>query len=283
MARTVEPVRSLARGLEILRWLQEHQTATLHELHQGLSLPKPTLLRLLATLESSGFVWQGLGGYHASHTGRAASARLGAKDQLAEVAGPVLDWLMSRVRWPSDLSVRKATYMMLKESSRLRSYFDLHRLPLGFRINMLLSAPGRAYLAFCSEKERLAILSQLRKARDSGYALMGTEAAIARMIEDTRRCGYGTRDPRWGGDPVESKDQSDDGLMAIAVPIISGSKVLGCVNIVWIARVLKPAEIVKLHLADLREAANLIAVRHEGARPTAHALRTFARGGSKRS
>lgn len=265
-----ESIRSLARGLEVLRILQSRAGATLHELHVALGLPKPSLLRILATLEASGFAWQALGEkrYHASHRGTGPDAG----DPLAEVAGPVLDWLMGQVRWPSDLSVRRGVHMQLRESSRLRSNFDLHRLRIGFKINMLLSAPGRAYLAYCTKPDREALLMRLSNASDIGYQTMGTATAIDRTIDETRQRGYAIRDPRWGGHPTLAKAQADDGLAAIAVPILAREKVLGCVNIVWISRVAKPTDVVRLHLIDLREAARLIGQRYEAERYSGHTV-----------
>ena len=238
---------------------------SLHELHQRLDLPKPTVLRLLATLDGSGFVWQGLsdGRYHASQVHQLLERGAGRPDALAEVAGPVLDWLVSKVQWPSDLSIRNGRFMQLRETSRLRSYFLLHRLAVGFRINMVLSAPGRAYLAFCPERERRAILNQLRRAQDPGLLQIGGEQALDRAIEETKARGYGTRDPRWGGHFSEPKGRYDDGLMAIAVPILADGRALGCINLVWIAKLLKPAQIVKQHLGDLKEAAALISLRYD--------------------
>lgn len=257
-------MRSLTRGLDILRWIYRNGAATLHELHVGLSLPKPTLLRLLATLEASGFIWHGMEDrrYHAAHLAKVAT-KARANDQLAEVAGPVLDQLMAKIRWPSDLSVRKANFMQLLESSRQRSYFELGRVEVGFHIDMLLSAPGRAYLAFCPEREGDSLISRLEKCRSVGFQVLGSTSAIARVIEETQRRGYALRDTRWGGHPSKPKQVFDDGLMAIAVPIISGGKVLGCVNIVWIARVLKYTDIVRLHLDDLKGAAVKIASSYE--------------------
>ena len=262
MSTKIEPVRALERGLEIIRFLQTHGRATLHELHGGLGLPKPTLLRLLSTLEGAGFVWQALGdrSYHASH-GSAALQRFAPQDRLAEVAGPVLDWLVSQVHWPSDLSIRRGTCMKLCETSRRRSYFQLRLLEVGFRINMLLSAPGRCWLSYCSERERNAILARLRKSSDPGYLHVGGATSIEAMVAQVRRQGYAVRDPNWGGHFTASKSEFDDGLMAIAVPIVASGHIVGCINIVWIARVASTAQIVRLHLPQLVEASNLIAER----------------------
>lgn len=183
-------------------------------------------------------------------------------DRLVEVAGPVLDWLVGRIHWPSDLSIRNGSFMQLHETSRLHSYFLLHRLQIGFRINMALSAPGRAYLAFCPEKERRTILRLLRSTRDVGYAVIGGQPSMIRILEETRRRGYSIRDPHWGGHFSENKSRYDDGLMAIAVPIMLGDQVLGCLNIVWIRRLFKPLDIAKRHLSDLNQAAALIASRY---------------------
>lgn len=278
-------VRALDRGLAILRRLDADGGASLHELHQSLALPKPTLLRLLATLTDSGFVWQGLsdGRYHASHG--VLDRNGGRPDALAEVAGPVLDWLVSKVQWPSDLSIRNGRFMQLCETSRMRSYFHLHRLAVGFRINMVLSAPGRAYLAFCHERERKVILGQLRKSKDPGLSQIGGERALEKIIEETRAQNFAIRDSHWGGHFSEPKANYDDGLMAIAVPITVDGRALACINLVWIGKLFKPAYIVKNHLADLQEAASLIGIRYEASQSAAKslsAIQTSANGAQRR-
>ena len=48
------------------------------------------------------------------------------------------------------------------ETNSSRTYFDaLPPRPRGFRVNMLGSASGRAYLAFCPEQELEAVLARL--------------------------------------------------------------------------------------------------------------------------
>jgi len=266
----VKSIRALERGLLVLRHLQEKRGATLHDLHLQLQLPKATLLRLLRTLEENGFAWRGLsdGRYHAGQVMKLLGDRTGSLDLLAEVAGPILDELVATVQWPSDLSIRNGTSMELCETSRLRSHFMVNCLSTGFRINMVLSAPGRAYLAFCPEKERATILRQLRRKSDPGYMRMGGHADIERMLEATHERGYSIRDLQWGGHFSETKAQYDDGLAAIAVPILVKNRVVGCVNIVWIARVAKVDVIVKKHIVDLQKAAGLIAASYESTTPT---------------
>lgn len=170
-----------------------------------------------------------------------------------------MEQLCRRVIWPSDLSVRVGTHMELTETSRPHSRLTLAHITVGFPVHMLLSAPGRAYIAFCQDEERDAILDRLAKGKGVSRALARDSAFVTRLVDETRRLGYGARDKSWGGHISEPKHRYDDGLNAIAVPVLHEDRVLGCINIVWIRHLLTQAEMARRHLADLRSSAQQIA------------------------
>lgn len=251
-------VRSLERGLDVLHIVQRLGEATAGDIHRESGLPKPTLTRLLRTLESKGFVWRSIvdAKFRPCHQNHGAMAMPAAGYRLAAVAGPVLDALCAKVQWPSDVSVRNRTFMQLCESSRTRAYFTLNRLHIGFQISMLNSAPGRAYLAWCPEAERTEILRRLSARPGYDNELLNQPKKLAHMLTQTREQGYALRDPNWGGGFDQPKSEYDDGLNAIALPILARRRVIGCVNIVWIARLFGPERMIKEHLASLQSAAS---------------------------
>ena len=162
-----ETIRGLARGLRVLAALQSSPISTLHEIHRATHISKPSLLRILNTLQDAGFVSRRLadGRYRIS-----AFARVGRKrdrhDRVAEAAAPVLDRLCQNVRWPSDLMVPAGDHMERRETSQAASPFFVHptyRNRVGQSIGWLLTGVGRAYLAFCPDKEREELLQRLRK------------------------------------------------------------------------------------------------------------------------
>ena len=120
------------------------------------------------TLERAGLVSRRLadGHYRISALGRMARKR-DRFDRVAEAAAPVLDRLCQKVLWPSDLLVPAGDHMERRETSRSHSPFPIHSAHelnrVGQPVGWLLSAVGRAYLAFCPEKEREGILRRLRK------------------------------------------------------------------------------------------------------------------------
>jgi IclR family mhp operon transcriptional activator len=149
--------------------------------------------------------------------------------------------------------------MELKETSRPHSTFMLNRLRVGFQIHMLLSAPGRAYLAFCPDAERDSVLQRMRAARDPASFYARDTRFVTAVLTETRNRGYGVRDPRWGGHYSEPKSRYDDGLNAIAVPIVHHTTVLGCINLVWIRKLFTHEVMARKHLSDLKSAAGEIA------------------------
>jgi IclR family transcriptional regulator, mhp operon transcriptional activator len=260
----VKAVRALDRGLNVLGVLQAAKAASLHDLHRLTGLPKATLTRILVTLERRSLVWQRIadGAYLPSHTLHERAHHLNDEDRLVEVASPILERLCRRVDWPSILAVPRLSYMEVIETNHPRSYF--HHIPLGpigFRINMLRSATGRAYLAFCDESERLAMLGRLRSSNQPGDAMARNAAWVTRVLNETRRQGYGVRDPDFGGHYDKPRRESDDGRNSIAVPIAVVGAVIGCVNLTWVAKVTTAQQIVKQHLAELKEAAEEVARR----------------------
>nr|MBP8217968.1 helix-turn-helix domain-containing protein [Thauera sp.] len=53
-------IRALERGIEVLRLLGPQEGSSLRALHAASALPKPTLLRILHTLERGGLAWRSI-------------------------------------------------------------------------------------------------------------------------------------------------------------------------------------------------------------------------------
>src|SRR5262245_14831427 len=99
-----ETIKGLERGLRVLKVLQAEQIASLHDLWRATAISKPSLLRILSTLENAGLVTRRLADGHYRLSAFTGVVRKGDRhDRVAEAAGPVLVRLCDKVRWPSDL------------------------------------------------------------------------------------------------------------------------------------------------------------------------------------
>jgi IclR family mhp operon transcriptional activator len=252
----VKPIHSLTRGLGVLKALHEMQAASLHDLYLATGLPKSTLTRILYTLHLQGLVWQRMadGAYLASHSLQ-QRAQIDDTAWLVEIASPALQELGRKTTWPSVLTVPRLDYMEVIETNSPQAYFDLiRRRPVGYRLNYLRSASGRAYLAFCSEQEREAVLRRLREGAAPGNEKASDPAFIRDLVRSGRRNGYGVRTPDFGGDYTRTRKEADDGRSSIAMPIVLGEEVLGCMNLTWRTKVFSLARMAERHGDDLRAA-----------------------------
>jgi IclR family mhp operon transcriptional activator len=146
-------------------------------------------------------------------------------------------------------------HMEIRESSRVRTPFSIHFMHdrIGTPVNWTLSAVGRAYLAFCPDKERDRILALLRKSELPENRLARDPRRFERILTETRMNGYGTRDPAFGGGAYGR--QAPDGLAGIAVPLLDRGRVHGVVNIIWAKAARSIDDMVRDHLIDLQNAA----------------------------
>lgn len=235
----VKTIRALARGLDVLRILQTAGPLTLHALYQHSGIPKASLLRILKTLMEQGLVWQRMldDAYVPSYSLAELAGRLNREHALVEVASPVLKALSDEIHWPSVLAVPRLTHMEVLETNVAHSYFDNIALgPSNFAVNMLRSASGRAFLSFCEDPVREAVLDKLRASERKGDRLAQSEAYVEKLLAETRARGFGLRDPDFGGDFDEGRAKVDDGRDSLAVPIRLGQHVPATLNITWSKR-----------------------------------------------
>lgn len=259
----VKPIHALARGIGVLQALHTMQAASLHDLHLATELPKSTLTRILYTLHLQGLVWQRMadGAYLASHSLQ-QRAQIDDTAWLVEIASPVLQELGRRTTWPSVLTVPRLDYMEVIETNSSQAYFDLiRRRPIGYRLNYLRSASGRAYLAFCSEQEREAVLRRLRENGAPGNEKASDAGFVRELVRSGRRNGYGVRTPDFGGHFTRTRKDADDGRSSMAMPIVLDGEVLGCMNLTWRTKVISLARMAERHGDDLRAAIGAVEQR----------------------
>ena len=254
-----ETVRSLERGLAVLQALHTKPACSLQDLNLLTRIPKPSLLRILRTLEQSGWAARRLadGRYRVgTHFDRAARRR-DRYDPVAEAAGPVLERLCRSLSWPSDLMVPAGDHMEIRESSRGHSPFLINRDQIGHPVPWLASAVGRAYLAYCPDKERNQIVAALRKSDLRDDLPARDPKRVDEILSEVRSKGYATRDPSHTGGAYGGTNFVD-GLAAVAVPLISGQRVYGAINLLWIKTAFPIDEFASVHVPALKMAAGEI-------------------------
>lgn len=259
----VKPIRALGRGFEVLAALERMRAASLHDLHLATGIPKATLTRILLTAGEYGLVWQRLadGAFMPSQV---ASDR-NTEDPsawLVELASPVMEELVTNVQWPSVIAVPRLTFMEVMETNSSKAYFD--DIPYGktrYQANYLRASTGRAYLAFCPDAEREAILRRLRERNSLADTLAFDEAGVAAMVAATRRRGFATRARDFGGDIERTRAEFDDGRDSIALPIMRGQDVLATMNLTWRRTVVSQAQVLERYLTQFQAAVRDIEVR----------------------
>ncbi len=251
---TKETMRGLERGLAVLRVLERADSFALRDLHRETRLPKPTLLRILSTLEEGGYARRRL----TDGTWRRAARKTETPqsmlhDLLLDVGGEALDDLCKRIAWPSDLAVYHRGMMHILETTRKKTPFVVNMTGIGYRVPMLQTGLGRAWLAFCSEAEREKILSELRRSDNAFNRTAREPETVAAILAETRSKGYGTRSPGF-----TLRAEGEDKTNGVAVPVMMRGNVIACISLVWTIPALNEQTATKRYLAKVQAAASRI-------------------------
>ncbi len=116
-------VRSLARGLAVLSYVNKSGESRPAEIAKALGLPRPTVYRLLETLEEMGYVAFSATSNYVRVTRLAASLGDGyvLTSEISQAAGPIFADYSQQLVWPLDLTVYNNAAMVIQETTHGRS------------------------------------------------------------------------------------------------------------------------------------------------------------------
>jgi len=244
--------RGTLRALAVLRALNERDSSSVSELSQATSIPRPSLYRILDTLCGAGYARRRTDDdrYQLTPLILGLSNGFADDDWIRNIGVPFLRELQREIVWPTDIAVFMGDAMYLRATTWRESPLAIDRRPLGLRVPVLQAASGRAYLAFCPAAEREEVIGFLRNSSAAENALARDRRSLNRILAQTRANGYGQRFKEF---MVETG--------SIAVPIRSAERVVGCVNITFIASALTPKQAAARYLGPMNQAAQGIEAR----------------------
>jgi IclR family mhp operon transcriptional activator len=250
-----DTIQGLARGLRVLALLETHPSLSLAELHAATGLPKPSLLRVLKTLEEQGYARRRLA--NGAWRARARHSRLiptPLNDLLVDVGEGELDLLRRRVVWPSDLAVYHDGMMELLETTARQVRIMVDRVGVGHRVHMLSTGIGRCFLAYCPDDQREDILERLRRSDDPFDRPARDAAPINAMIARVREAGYGLRDTGYSNLPGSISHQ----MSGAGLPIFANERLIACLSFVWLGGAIDEATFEHQYLSMLQRTAKTI-------------------------
>jgi IclR family mhp operon transcriptional activator len=234
--------------------LNRHAPATLGELSDATDLPKPTVSRLLRTLEEGGYVARlpRRSGYALRERTLRLSSGFRHSDAVVEAARPFLSALTAEHKWPIGIATLDRDAMRVRFSTGRESPFAIDENYVNRRVPILLSALGRAYIAFCSSDEREKIVDLLRSSSRETDRLARDPRAVSRLLLSVRRAGF-----------ASSIDLPNALAHGFAVPVISDSAAIAAITMRYLGRKLPDREASDRYLVPMQRAAASIAAAVE--------------------
>lgn len=253
MAGKPDHVRAVARALNILKFVNKTGATKIGAIAEALDIPRPSVYRLVATLEDEGYVRFSSTDSRVRVTARAAALGDNAQSRslICHVAGPVLIEFTREHSWPIDLTVYEDGHMVIEETTHARSALSVDPGMSGYKLPMLRTSAGRAYLGACTVSERAHIVALIRNRDHADDRPFLVPDRLDELVNFVGRHGFAVRGP----ETFRRKTSS------LAVPIICGEAVLGCVSTIWVSGALTMDEAIALYAGPLNRTADTISRR----------------------
>ena len=250
-----KPVIALSRGLDVLRVVNQERMATVGSIHKATGLDKATIVRMLETLEHEGYVMRDPERAAYAPTGRTLLLSQGYNQHLwvGSVADPILQEVRDQNGWPVDIALFDGDAMIISQTAQERGSVLFVRRRPGFRIPVLTTSLGRAYVALCDDAERQEIVARLAQIPGPATDLARDPARLEAVLAEVRDRGYAITDPSY------SHEMFDDKVWAIGVPVRTGAKVFAAINVMLLHSAVQEADGVGQFLEPLQRTADRIA------------------------
>lgn len=211
-----EPVRSVQRGILVLRTISELGPVTVSDIVSSCKLPQPTVVRLVETLIESGYVYRLAGKTTYKVTGRtlALSRGFDLHRRLTEIATPIVDQLHVEIGWPSNLAVYDGDAMVIVYSNRAALGLSIPGR-VGARIPLLATGVGLVTLARMNAEERRLALAKAQAGGNRWDCDPSLLEALPQRLKQVQRQGHAFAEENYLDEVYQSR------IWAVAVPIPS--------------------------------------------------------------
>jgi IclR family mhp operon transcriptional activator len=244
--RSYADVNLVQRTLSVLECINRLALITVGEISRQCSIPAPSVVRILETLCSEGYLTHvsRRGGYALTTKIRQLSAGCQRSSIVVETLRPIADRLTKDHLWPFAVATLEQDAMVIQYSSIPLSPLAHVRSTLHKRVSLISRAHGLAYLAFCSSKERALLLKLALERNFIEDRITSSNLQWRRILRQTRRNGYAMRITN--ADPFTN---------SIAVPIIvEPGSVMATLGMTYFRSVVKQSQIEQMASA-LKKAA----------------------------
>lgn len=247
---STRPIRALIRGLEALAVLNRRDGATVSEVTSEIKLPRTTTYRILETLSLAGFVYRDDTDDRYRLTVMVRSLADGFDDEawVTEIARPCINELCKEIVWPVALSSPSGTSMLVRDTTDHESPLAVERLSAGFRLPLLTTSSGRAFLAFCPAEQRDCLLDILSRSLREEDQLARSRGELTKILDEAREQGYATA--------VRTRRVSEQ--VGLAVPVLVEDRVLATVAVRYAASAVPTRVAVERFVPRLRDTAQKI-------------------------
>lgn len=193
-------VSAVARALDVLNAFKPGDEPLGNaELAERTGLPKPTVSRLTYTLERCGYlsldrrrlVYE-LGGRTVLLGAAALSSR-----GVRQIARPLLQSLANRANFTVGLGTRDAGSIIFTDAFEGGALVGLRLYP-GYRVPVLTTAMGRAYLAGLEADDREPLLEELKPNFSDDWSIL--ISGVQRALAEVDKFGYCTSVGEWRND-----------------------------------------------------------------------------------
>ncbi|MFC7400656.1 helix-turn-helix domain-containing protein [Chelatococcus sp. GCM10030263] len=211
----------MRRALEVLRTVNRLRIASVTDIYAATGLPKPTIVRMLETLITDGYVARDnmFGGYRVTCRVHELTKGYGGISMVIEASRAPAIELTRRMKWPIGIGVLEGDAISIQFWTGAISPWAHTNTVLGLRPTLLSSAMGRSYVAFCPEEEREKLFASMRETVEEFTAQKENE--FRHLLARVRTDGFALRDPR-----TEPKQ-----MTTIAVPLMFEDKVLAAMSV----------------------------------------------------
>lgn len=247
---STRPIRALLRGLEVLHVLNQHNGATVSEVASSIDLPRTTTYRILETLCVAGYAYRAASDerYRLTIMVRGLSDGFDDEAWVTQIARSYMYDLCRELVWPVAVATLSGSSMLIRQTTDHQSPLAVEKRGPGFRVSILGSASGLAYLAFCPKEQRDTLLDILAKSRREEDKPARNRTKVYEKLLEARKQGYSVyRRPRRISDEL-----------SIAVPIFADDRLLASLALRFASTAVSLEEAEKRFVPRLRTVAQKI-------------------------